>query len=394
MAIALAAIGLIAGLGLTAVQTPMFLLFIIEEAVQAVGFGSFVMLKEEDPAALRAHNEKYKQTVQILEEWTTVVKQYFSFFSIAAFEDLGTIQGVIKNLLRILPGDKSIADLDDIVNRGTAETVDLSFLVEPYEVFAAAAKNYAAAIDLKIEKMERGIVGVAPSSPVIPAGKAQLTIDDSFGRSAIFIDGVYIRHLTPEVVTLEPGRHTISIKKRKENLDVTTTIEVQAGQDVSLFYDGVQKDWQTSATTIEPQPPQTPSAKLPLISDVPTPDAEAGDPLPPSPPSPVTPPINDIRTGVQFRFIPELVKVDGDHFDVEFSGQKTRRQFGRWFKFGNVPEGSTQLGKVTYSSNGKTKSFQFAVAVPELIQYSITFDDRGPRRIVTDHPSGTKLERK
>jgi len=104
-----------------------------------------------------------------------------------------------------------------------------------YNLYAKAARSYIEATRRAIRKklLFRGY-----KSALEEAKKALLILESAPERAKIYLDGKYIRKLTPEDLLLDPGKHKIILVKRGYK-PMYVEVEVEAGKRYHLqaFFD-------------------------------------------------------------------------------------------------------------------------------------------------------------
>lgn len=288
MAIPIGAILSIVGLGLTAVTTPVFLLFILEEAVQAAGFGVFTLMQGKLWSAASRQNAKYKQIVQSGKDLTAAVKGYLNTITfqpaVDKMEAFLRSTGMAEEQIKIVIAQETAKGT--FTQPGLIPS--LSFLSDPFERFFEAAESTALAYDERIAEQLARIKDVETQLT-----KPVLNIDSTPGNARIYINDVYIKHLTPETVTLDPGSHKIRLEKKGFPVFVIT-FKLDFGETVTLRADlTTQKftlDVKREEIVEEVAPPPTAPPTEEIVSvPAPLPPGEEVTPVPPEEEIPFTP---------------------------------------------------------------------------------------------------------
>ena len=95
-------LGLLIGTSLTLIGQPMFMLFMMEEAVQTAGFAIFVLMRSRQWTAARYQVGIYRKQAQTLQEWSISIMDFIRVLD-------------SPDDPRLLTGQKMISDINTAV---------------------------------------------------------------------------------------------------------------------------------------------------------------------------------------------------------------------------------------------------------------------------------------
>ena len=138
------------GLGLEVVGTPIFLLFILEESVQAAGFGVFALMQAKQWKAAREQVKVYRKiALKMKDACETLLSIGTPFAGAEVPNSLVGIAAKQFESVRILLGEAGVAPPKAQAKVDILKAF-ITVLVDPFLTFANAALSSADAFDRAI----------------------------------------------------------------------------------------------------------------------------------------------------------------------------------------------------------------------------------------------------